>query len=78
MKIIHFCAGLEGWNGMANTARQFVAEEIAQGHRSFLTSKVPDVLAAGNFDRLHIHGTWLPVLWRVSKIGKRCGAEIVK
>lgn len=27
MKIIHFCAGFQFWNGMANTARQFVAEK---------------------------------------------------
>jgi hypothetical protein len=40
MKIVHFCAGLQFWNGMANTARQFIAEEIAQGHDSFLTNEL--------------------------------------
>ena len=77
MKIIHFCAGLEGNNGMANTARQFVAEELAQGHDSRLTNRMADVLAARTFDVLHIHGTWLPVLWRVAKTAKRAGAKVI-
>ena len=108
MKIIHFCAGLEGWNGMANTARQFVAEELAAGHDSLLTSSVSDVIrelksvggdpralrknknetTTVDLDlgprprtrataRVHIHGTWLPVLWKVSKLAKAAGAEII-
>lgn len=77
MKIIHFCAGLEGNNGMANTARQFVAEELAQGHDSRLTNQIADVRAAGTFDVLHIHGTWLPVLWKVAKMTKRVGAKVI-
>ena len=44
MKIVHFCAGLEGWNGMANTARQFVAEELEDGHDSRLAND-PDEIA---------------------------------
>lgn len=77
MKIIHFCAGLEESNGMANTARQFVAEELAQGHDSRLTNQIADVRAARTFDVLHIHGTWLPVLWKAAKIAKRVGAKVI-
>ena len=77
MKIIHFCAGHEGTNGMANTARQFVAEELAQGHDSRLTNQLADIEAAGSFDVLHIHGTWLPVLWKASKLAKRAGAKVI-
>ena len=75
MKIIHFCAGLQGWNGMANTARQFVAEENAAGHDSRLTSDPSDVVKG--VDVVHIHGAWLPVLWRVSKCAKRVGAKLI-
>ena len=77
MRIIHFCAGLECNNGMANTARQFIAEELAQGHDSRLTNQIADVRAARTFDVLHIHGTWLPVLWRAAKIAKRSGARVI-
>ena len=90
---------------MANTARQFVAEELAAGHDSLLTSSVSDVIrelksvgrvcphtaenknenhhsstSTLNFNsrlRVHIHGTWLPVLWKVSKLAKAAGAEII-
>ncbi|MGN0842449.1 MAG: glycosyltransferase [Kiritimatiellia bacterium] len=75
MKILHFCAGLEGWNGMSNTARQFVQEELAQGHDSHLTNKETDV--GGGVDVVHIHGSWLPVLWRVSKKAKKIGAKLI-
>ena len=77
MKIVHFCAGLEGTNGMANTARQFVAEELAKGHDSSLTNRLEDLVAAGRFDVLHIHGTWLPVLWKASSLAKRVGAKVI-
>ena len=77
MKIIHFCAGLEGWNGMANTARQFVAEELARGEDSQLTNDVGVIERAEKIDRVHIHGTWLPVLWKVAKLAKRKGAELI-
>ena len=77
MKIIHFCAGLEGWNGMANTARQFVAEELARGDDSQLTNDVGVVERTENVDRVHIHGTWLPVLWKVAKLAKKKGAELI-
>ena len=42
MKIVHFCVGLGENNGMANTARQFVAEETAAGHDSRLTDDLAD------------------------------------
>ena len=77
MRIIHFCAGLEGWNGMANTARQFVAEELARGDESQLTNDVGVVERTEKIDRVHIHGTWLPVLWKVARIAKRKGAELI-
>lgn len=81
MKIIHFCAGLEYWNGMANTARQLIAEERMQGHDSRLTNNVTIISAAvsalGRNCRVHIHGTWLPVLWKVAKIAKDAGAELI-
>ena len=77
MKIVHFCAGLEGWNGMANTARQFVAEELARGDESQLTNDVGVIERAEKVDRVHIHGTWLPVLWKVAKLAKKKGAELI-
>lgn len=75
MKIVHFCAGLESWNGMANTARQFVAEEQAKGYCSLLTADEDDV--CGNIDVVHIHGAWLPVLWRVARRAKKIGARLI-
>lgn len=77
MNIIHFSANLGGTNGMANTARQFVAEELTQGHDSRLTNQLSDIASAGTFDVLHIHGTWLPVLWKASKLAKRAGAKVI-
>ena len=75
MKIIHFCAGLEGWNGMANTARQFVAEELARGDDSRLTNDPMEIVKG--VDVVHIHGAWLPVLWKVSKKAKQVGAKLI-
>ena len=77
MRIIHFCAGLEGWNGMANTARQFVKEELARGDDSQLTNDIVVVEQAEKVDRVHIHGTWLPVLWKVARLAKKKGAELI-
>ena len=75
MKIVHFCAGIQFWNGMANTARQFVAEELARGDDSKLTN-IPDEIVAG-VDVVVIHGAWLPVLWKVAKRTKAVGAKLV-
>lgn len=75
MRILHFCAGLEGWNGMANTARQFVEEETAAGLDSRLTSDPEDVVKG--VDVVHIHGAWLPVLWKVAKKAKQIGAKLI-
>ena len=77
MTIVHFCAGLEHWNGMANTARQFVAEELARGDDSQLTNDVRVVERMEKVDRIHIHGTWLPVLWKVAKLAKKKGMELI-
>ena len=79
MKIVHFCAGLQFWNGMANTARQFIAEEIAQGYESFLTNELVTLSNAksGDFQVVYIHGAWLPVLWRAAKHAKRINAKLI-
>ena len=74
---MHFCAGLEKWNGMANTARQFVAEELARGDESQLTNDVGVIERTEKIDRVQIHGTWLPVLWKVAKLAKKKGAELI-
>lgn len=75
MRIVHFCAGLEKWNGMANTARQFVAEEIAAGHDSRITSDLNEIIAG--VDVVHLHGAWLPVLWSAAKRAKKIGAKLI-
>ncbi len=75
MRIVHFVADLSPWNGMANTARQFVAEETARGDSSLVTSTLDAVISG--VDRLHIHGAWLPVLWRAAACAKAVGAELV-
>ncbi len=59
---------------MANTARQFVAEELARGDYSKLTNN-PDEIGAG-VDVVMIHGAWLPVLWRAAKRAKAVGAKL--
>lgn len=75
MRIVHFCAGLEKWNGMANTARQFVAEETAAGHDSLITSGLNEITAG--VDVVHLHGAWLPVLWSAAKRAKKIGAKLI-
>lgn len=74
MKVIHFCAGLQFWNGMANTARQFVQEELARGDDSKLTNNLDEIVT--DVDVVMIHGAWLPVLWRVAKRAKAVGAKL--
>ena len=74
MKVIHFCAGLQFWNGMANTARQFVQEELARGDDSKVTNNLDEIVA--DVDVVMIHGAWLPVLWRVAKRAKAVGAKL--
>lgn len=73
-RIVHFCAGLEYWNGMANTARQFVKEELARGVDSVLTNNPADV--EYGVDVVMIHGAWLPALWKVAKRAKAVGAKL--
>ena len=75
MKIVHICAGLGENNGMANTARQFVAEERARGDESHLTDDPAEI--AKGVDVVHIHGAWLPVLWKAAKRAKRIGAKLI-
>ena len=74
MKVIHFCAGLQFCNGMANTARQFVAEELARGDDSRLTNDPAEI--AGGVDVVMIHGAWSPVLWKAAKRAKAVGARL--
>lgn len=75
MKIIHFCAGLEEWNGMANTARQFVDEDLARGDDSQLTNNIDEINSG--VDVVMIHGAWLPVLWKASKKAVMVGAKLI-
>lgn len=74
MKVIHFCAGLQFCNGMANTARQFVAEELARGDDSRLTNDPAEI--AGGVDVVMIHGAWSLVLWKAAKRAKAVGARL--
>ena len=75
MKILHIVAGLEESNGMANTARQFAEEERAQGYESAVTNDLSALDAT--VDVVHLHGAWLPILWRAAKMAKRLGAKLV-
>ena len=59
---------------MANTARQFVTEELARGDDSALTNNPADV--GDGVDVVVIHGAWLPVLWKVAKKAKTVGAKL--
>ena len=75
MKIVHFCAGLDQSNGMANTARQFVAEELARGDESEVTNDLSRI--SSGVDKVMIHGAWLPVLWKAAKRAKEARARLV-
>lgn len=75
MKIVHFCSGLEYWNGMANTAKQFVVEELSRGDDSKLTNNFSDIV--GDVAVVMVHGAWLPVLWKVAKRAKAIGAKLI-
>ncbi len=75
MKVVHIVAGLAEWNGMANTARQFMAQEQEDGNASLVTNNLaalsPDV------DVVYVHGAWLPVLWRAAKRARKIGARLL-
>ena len=75
MRMIHFCAGLECSNGMANTARQFVEEDRARGDVSEVTNDLSRI--GPGVDMVMIHGAWLPILWKAAKISRRAGARLV-
>jgi len=75
MKIVHFCVGLEEWNGVARNAREFVKEEMKDGVDSHLTNDLDEI--AGKIDVVHIHGAWLPILWKVAKRAKAIGAKLI-
>jgi len=60
---------------MANTAKQFVAEELARGDDSRLTNDPADIREGVNV--VMIHGAWLPVLWKVAKRAKAFGAKLL-
>lgn len=74
MRIINFVAGLEEWNGMANTARQFVNEEKTQGHDSVVTNRLSDIV--NGVDVVRTHGGWLPVVWKAVWKAKKVCARI--
>ena len=75
MRIVHVCAGLDGNNGMANTAREFVAEERAAGDDASLTNDLAAI--APGVDSVYLHGAWLPLLWRAARRTKDVGARLV-
>ena len=75
MKIVHFVAGLAGNNGMANTAREFAAEEVARGDEAVVTNDLAAI--SQGTDEVCIHGAWLPVLWKAAKRAKVMGARLV-
>ena len=75
MKILHIVAGLEESNGMANTARQFAAEERAQGHDSSVANNLSSL--DGSVAAVCLHGAWLPILWRAAKRAKKLGAQLI-
>ena len=59
---------------MANTARQFVDEELASGDDSILTNNLAAIVSG--VDEVMIHGAWLPILWKVAKKAKAVGAKL--
>lgn len=75
MRIVHFVAGLAEWNGMANTARQFMSEEIAEGAEVVVVNDLSAIVP--NVDLVYIHGAWLPVLWRAARRAKQIGARLI-
>ena len=75
MKLLHIVAGLEESNGMANTARQFAAEEHAKGYESAVTNDLSAL--DSSIDVVYLHGAWLPILWRAAKKARRLGAKLV-
>ncbi len=60
---------------MAKAASLFAAEEKAAGHDSCVSTDAGAV--AEGVDRVFIHGSWLPVLWRAASRAKAVGAELV-
>ena len=70
MKILHIVAGLEESNGMANTARQFAAEERAQGHDSSVANNLSAL--DGSVAVVCLHGAWLPILWKSVLLTNAC------
>ena len=75
MKLLYIVAGLEESNGMANTARQFAEEERAQGHESAVTNDLSAL--DSSVDVVHLHGAWLPILWRAAKKARHLGAKLI-
>lgn len=79
MRYVHFCAGLQQWNGMANVARMLMNEQLAFGDESVLINSLENLeeqLERGA-DVVFIHGAWLPILWRVARTVKRRGVRLV-
>ena len=60
---------------MANTAREFAAEEKARGDDSVVTNDLAAI--SHGVDEVCIHGAWLPLLWKAAKRAKTVGAKLV-
>ena len=74
MRNVHIVAGLDEWNGMANTAREFRDEEISAGDDAIVTNCLSAIVPG--VDVVYIHGAWLPVLWKAAKMAKQIGANL--
>lgn len=75
MRIVHIVADRSAGNGMARAAELFAAGENAAGDESLVATSAQAV--AKGVDRVVIHGSWLPVLWRAARRAKAVGARLV-
>lgn len=76
MRIVHYCAGLEELNGMANVARMLVDEQKKSGHDALLTNKI--LVIQGHIDEVWVHGAWLWGTWVATMMGLRLGAKVIR
>lgn len=76
MKIIHYCAELGPWNGMACVARMLVDEQIKLGHDVLLTDRFCEI--RGHLNEVWVHGAWLWGTWIATLRGRMSGAKVVR
>ena len=74
MKRIHFCAGLEEWNGMAVVARLLAREQGAP---------LMDVADANSetisgADEIWVHSCWSPAVWRACRLALKARKTLVR